>query len=43
MTKIAIEVNEEQNRQLKLLSMQKGLPSKAVFIQEIITEYLENK
>ena len=41
MVSIAIEVSEKENRQLKLLSMERDISSKALLIQKIVSEYLK--
>lgn len=43
MTKIAVEVTEKQDRLIKFLSMEKHLSSKAKYIENIISEYLEKE
>lgn len=41
MTKIAIEVTEQENIQLKLISMENNIPSKAMLIEKIVSDYLK--
>ena len=43
MTKITIELTNDEDKQLRHLVIEKNVPSKAIYIKNVIKEHLKDK